>query len=76
MCIRDSAVRDYIIAHLPSDAEYRIDPLGSLIVYKKGKAEPKNKVMPVSYTHLSTDGKAEYSVNVKNGELSVKNSDD
>ncbi len=30
---------------MPSDAEYRIDPLGSLIVYKKGKAEPKNKVM-------------------------------
>lgn len=42
---REHAVRDYIISHLPSDAEYRIDPLGSLIVYKKGKAEPKNKVM-------------------------------
>lgn len=38
---REHAVRDYIISHLPSDAEYRIDPLGSLIVYKKGKAEPK-----------------------------------
>lgn len=42
---REQAVRDYIISHLPSDAKYRIDPLGSLIVYKKGKAEPKNKVM-------------------------------
>lgn len=38
---REHAVRDYIISHLPSDAEYRIDPLGSLIVYKKGKAEPR-----------------------------------
>ena len=36
---REHAVRDYIISHLPSDAEYRIDPLGSLIVYKKCKAE-------------------------------------
>lgn len=42
---REHAVRDYIISNLPSDAEYRIDPLGSLIVYKEGKAEPKNKVM-------------------------------
>ena len=24
---REHAVRDYIISHLPSDAEYRIDPL-------------------------------------------------
>lgn len=38
---REHAVRDYIISHLPSDAEYRIDPLGSLIVYKRAKPSRK-----------------------------------
>lgn len=42
---RESAVREYIISCLPSDAKYHIDPLGSLIVEKKGAKEPKNKVM-------------------------------
>ena len=34
---REEAVRDYLIAHLPKEVEYFVDPLGSLIVKKKGK---------------------------------------
>lgn len=41
---REHAVRDYIISNLPSDAEYRIDPLGSLIVYKRAKPSRKIKL--------------------------------
>ena len=42
---RENAVRDYIIEKIKDYAEYSIDPLGNLIVFKKGKNPAKNKVM-------------------------------
>lgn len=40
----EKAVRDFIISRLPNDCSYEVDPLGNLIVSKKGKTTPKNKV--------------------------------
>ena len=42
---RENAVRDYIIGQIKDYAEYSIDPLGNLLVFKKGKNPAKNKVM-------------------------------
>ncbi len=42
---RENAVRDYIIEQIKDCAEYSDDPLGNLIVYKKGKKPANNKVM-------------------------------
>lgn len=42
---RENVVRDYIIEKIKDYAEYSIDPLGNLLVFKKGKKEAKNKVM-------------------------------
>ncbi|MBR5561928.1 MAG: M42 family metallopeptidase [Clostridia bacterium] len=42
---RENVVRDYIIEKIKDYAEYSIDPLGNLIVFKKGKNPAKNKVM-------------------------------
>lgn len=42
---RENAVRDYIINQIKGHAEYSIDPLGNLLVFKKGKNPAKNKVM-------------------------------
>lgn len=42
---RENAVRDYIIGQIKDYAEYSIDPLGNLLVFKKGKNSAKNKVM-------------------------------
>lgn len=42
---RENSVRDYIIDKIKDCAEYSIDPLGNLLVFKKGKKEAKNKVM-------------------------------
>ena len=42
---RENAVRDYIIEQIKDHAEYSIDPLGNLLVFKKGKNPAKNKVM-------------------------------
>ncbi len=41
----EQAVRDFIISKLPSDCEKTVDNMGNLIVTKKGKETPKNKVM-------------------------------
>lgn len=38
-------VREYIISKLGSNCEYKVDNMGNLIVYKKGRSTPKNKVM-------------------------------
>lgn len=40
----ESAVREYIMNNITAD-EVTVDNLGNLIVFKKGKARPKNKVM-------------------------------
>ncbi len=42
---RENAVRDYIIEQIKDYAEYSIDPLGNLLVFKKGRNPAKNKVM-------------------------------
>ena len=42
---RENAVREYIIEKIKDYAEYSVDPLGNLIVFKKGKKPAKNKVM-------------------------------
>ncbi len=42
---RESAVREYIVEKIKDYAEYSVDPLGNLIVFKKGKNPAKNKVM-------------------------------
>ncbi len=46
----ESRVCDFIISQIKnSGAEYRVDNLGNLIVFKKGKFAPKNKVMLASH---------------------------
>ncbi len=42
---RENAVRDYIIEQIKDHAEYSVDPLGNLLVFKKGRNSAKNKVM-------------------------------
>ncbi len=38
-------IREYIISKLDNSCNYKVDNMGNLIVYKKGKKTPKNKVM-------------------------------
>ena len=42
---REDKVRDYIISRIEGFCDYKIDPLGNLIVFKNGKNSPKNKIM-------------------------------
>lgn len=41
----EKAIRDKIISKLPDDVSFRVDNIGNLIVEKKGKKAPKNKLM-------------------------------
>lgn len=41
----EEAVRELILKQLPAGCETEVDPLGNLIVTKKGKSTPKKKVM-------------------------------
>ena len=41
----EDAVRDYIINKIKDVCEYSIDPLGSIICFKKGKKAPEKKLM-------------------------------
>lgn len=43
-------VRDYIIRKIDGKCDYKIDRLGNLIAFKKGKSTPKNKVMISAHT--------------------------
>ena len=47
-------VRDYIITKLPEDCTYFVDPLGNLIVEKKGAKAPNNKV--ALFAHMDEVG--------------------
>ena len=38
-------MREFIISEIDGFADWRVDPLGNLIVHKKGKSHAKNKVM-------------------------------
>lgn len=42
---REEKVRDYIISKIKDKCDYRIDPMGNILAFKKGKKTPKNKVM-------------------------------
>ncbi|NMP37751.1 MAG: M42 family metallopeptidase [Clostridiales bacterium] len=46
----EGKVREYIISRIDGKAEYSVDPLGNLIVFKKGKKASKNKVMLDAHT--------------------------
>ncbi|MBR4891141.1 MAG: M42 family peptidase, partial [Clostridia bacterium] len=50
----EKSVRDFIISRLPDDCDYIVDPLGNLIVNKKGETEPKNKV--ALFAHMDEVG--------------------
>ena len=41
----EGKVREYIISRIKDKCEYSVDPMGNLLVFKKGKNKPKNKVM-------------------------------
>lgn len=41
----ESKVREYIISKIKDKCEYSVDPMGNVIAFKKGKKQPKNKVM-------------------------------
>lgn len=47
-------VRDFIISQLPGDCDYFVDPLGNLIVNKKGEKEPENAV--ALFAHMDEVG--------------------
>ncbi len=66
---RENAVRDYIINEVSAYADsIETDPLGNLIVFKKGKNVPKNKVMLDAHmdevgmmiTHINSDGTLDF----------------
>lgn len=40
----EGAVRDYILSHITAD-KVEVDNLGNIIVFKKGRSAPKNKVL-------------------------------
>ncbi len=42
---RENIIRDYIISKIEGYCEYSVDPLGNLIVFKKGKKTPSNVIM-------------------------------
>ena len=42
---REDKVREFTISEIDGFADWRVDPLGNLIVHKKGKSPAKNKVM-------------------------------
>ena len=60
----EEAVRNAIIERLPSDVNYRVDNLGSLIVEKKGANTPAKKLMIAAHmdevgfivTYINEDG--------------------
>lgn len=50
----ENAVRNAIINILPQDCTYTVDPIGNLIVEKKGEIQPKNKV--ALFAHMDEVG--------------------
>lgn len=60
----EKSVREFIISKLPDDCTYSVDPLGNLIVDKRGETTPKNKVALFAHmdevgfivTYISDDG--------------------
>ena len=60
----EGAVRDYIIQELDGHCEYKTDPLGSIIAFKKGKKAAKKRLLLDAHTdevgliitHITADG--------------------
>lgn len=50
----EKQVREFIVSKLPDDCTYSVDPLGNLIVDKKGETTPKNKV--ALFAHMDEVG--------------------
>ena len=42
---REEKIRDYILKRIEDKCETKVDPLGNVIAFKKGKKRAKNKVM-------------------------------
>lgn len=65
----EDRVRDFILGQLPQDCETAVDPIGNLIVTKKGAKTPKNKVMLCAHmdevgfiaTMINDDGSVKFS---------------
>lgn len=61
---REEKVRDYIVKRIEGKCELRVDPLGNIIAFKKGKKRAKNKVMLSAHmdevgfivTYITDDG--------------------
>ena len=61
---REENVRDFIISQINGKCDWRVDPMGNVIAFKKGKASPKNKVMLTAHmdevalivTEINSDG--------------------
>ena len=61
---QEDVVRAYILAHLPPDMRFMVDPLGNLIVHKPGRQSAKHRVMLCAHmdevgmmiTHITDEG--------------------
>ncbi len=42
---REHDVREYIISKIDGKCDYTVDPMGNILAFKRGRKEPKNKVM-------------------------------
>lgn len=66
---REDAVREAIISHLPDDVSFETDPLGSVIVEKRGKITPKHSILFTAHmdevgfiiTSIDEDGSLRFS---------------
>lgn len=66
---REDEVRDCLITLIGQSAQCKVDPLGNLIVFKKGVKTPKNKVMLAAHmdevgfmvTNITDDGYLKFS---------------
>lgn len=66
---REETVREYIINKIEGKCEYKVDPLGNILAFKKGKETPKNKVMLSAHmdevgfivTYITDDGYIKFS---------------
>lgn len=64
----EGKVRDYIIEAIKGKCEYSVDPLGSIIAFKKGRQTPKHKLLFSAHmdevglivTHICPDGSLKF----------------
>ncbi|MCM1363905.1 MAG: M42 family metallopeptidase [Faecalibacterium sp.] len=61
---REEKVREYIISCIDGKCDWKVDPMGNILAFKKGKKTPKNKVMLSAHmdevgfivTYITDDG--------------------